>query len=121
MALNGLFDITGDSLKISDAIPTQSQLEELGRRLAQYRKHHGLSQDELAQQSGVGVATLRRIEKGQDAQLSNWIKLLRALGASEHLNLLLPEELKSPMAEVKRSRRRTGSAPDRVVWGDEKA
>ncbi len=108
-------------MKLSSATPTNTQLEELGRRLAQYRKHHGLSQDELAQKSGMGVATLRRIEKGQDAQLSNWVKLLRALGASEHLNLLLPEELKSPMAEVKRSRGRTGSAQDRVVWGDEKA
>lgn len=110
-------------MKILSTTPTDTQLQELGRRLAAYRKYQGYSQHQLAEQAGVGVASVRRIEGGQDAQLGTWVKLLRALDASELLDSLLPEEIRSPMADVKQARKKrptkAGASSAGVIWGDE--
>ena len=109
-------------MKIIETTPKNTILDELGRRLAQYRKHQGFSQEELARESGVGVATIRRIEDGRDAQIGSWIKLLMAMDGAEAIDALLPQELKSPMTEVRgrRSVRRVRS-DERPVWGDEQS
>jgi len=110
-------------MKLQPLTPTPTVLQELGRRLAQVRKQRRLAQEELAQQAGLGVATLRRIEDGRDSRLGSWVRLMQALELSSALDYLLPEDLRSPMAEAKaRSRapkhaERTG--PD-FVWGDER-
>lgn len=109
-------------MKISQVTPKKAVLEELGRRLAQYRKQQGLSQEALAKASGVGVATIRRIEDGRDAQIGSWIKLLVAMDAADAIEALLPEQLRSPMAEVKGRRRTRASSADgrsTPTWGDE--
>lgn len=107
-------------MKITDTTPKATALNELGKRLAQLRKHQELTQEALAEASGVGVATLRRIEDGRDAQLGSWIKLLLALNAADSLNSLLPESIRSPMADVKQRRRKSGQSEEgRPLWGDE--
>jgi transcriptional regulator with XRE-family HTH domain len=105
-------------MKITDTTPQHAALKELGKRLAQVRKQRGFTQVELARQAGVGVATLRRVEDGQDAQISSWLKLLDTLGLTQSIEQLLPESISSPMAEVKRSKRRVVSA-NKGGWGDE--
>lgn len=107
-------------MKIIQTTPKGTVLTELGRRLAQYRKHQGFSQEALAAESGVGVATIRRIEDGRDAQIGSWIKLLMAMDAEAAIEALLPEQLASPLAEVKGRRKATVSRTEgRPVWGDE--
>lgn len=76
-------------MKIDDVTPIESGLAEVGRRLALSRKQQGLSQTELAAAAGIGVATLRRIEAGNDSQMGTWIKLLRALGLISVVDSLL--------------------------------
>ena len=50
-------------------------------RLAEVRKAHGLSQDQLAQLSGVGRVTIARIETGRiSPNLQTLEKLAAALG-----------------------------------------
>ena len=115
-------------MKIEEQTPDRAALEELGRRLGVVRKQLGLSQARLAEEAGLGVATLRRIEDGQDAQLGSWIKLLRALGLPAGIDGLLPESFRSPMADVRGTRRRRApagrNAPQEAesgdaLWGDE--
>jgi transcriptional regulator with XRE-family HTH domain len=112
-----------DHMKLHPVPPTPAALQELGRRLAEVRKQRGLTQEELAQRAGLGVATLRRIEDGRDARLGSWVRLLQALDLSSALDRLLPEDLRSPLAEARaesrapRGSRRSG--PD-FVWGDER-
>lgn len=110
-------------MKIEALTPTPAMLEELARRLAQVRKQRGLSQEALAEQAGVGIATLRRIEDGRDARLGSWLRLLQALDLTERIDQLLPENFRSPMAEAKAASRarspRPPSGPD-FVWGDER-
>jgi transcriptional regulator with XRE-family HTH domain len=105
-------------MKITDTTPQNTALKELGGRLAQVRKQRGFTQVELAKQAGIGVATLRRIEDGQDAQIGSWLKLLGTLGLTQSIERLLPETISSPMTEVKRSKRREVRA-SKVGWGDE--
>ncbi len=98
-------------------------LGELGRRLELARRQRGFSQEELAQRAGVGVATLRRIEDGKDARLGSWLRLFAALDLVTAVELLLPEEQRSPMADVRgKRRRRPGQPADGAdfVWGDER-
>ena len=109
-------EITFD-MKITKTTPSDAVIVELGQRLAKQRKRLGLNQDEVATLAGVGVATIRRIEDGRDAQLGSWIKILSALGEIGAIERLLPEELKSPMAEVNGSKKSKKSA--KHTWGDE--
>ncbi|MFK7977402.1 MAG: helix-turn-helix transcriptional regulator [Halioglobus sp.] len=107
-------------MKIDLQTPIETSLVELGRRLSVVRKQQGLNQDELASIAGLGVATVRRIEDGRDAQLGSWLKLLRALNLSHSVDALLPESLNSPMAEVKASGKKIANRPTgKAVWGDE--
>jgi len=62
---------------------------ELGNRLAELRIAKGLSQAELATKAAIGVATLQRFEQGGGSTLSNFTRLLMALGKVEDLNALL--------------------------------
>ena len=66
-------------MHINQLTPASEILRELGGRLARVRKQRGFAQTGLAEEAGIGVATLRRIEGGQDSQLESWIKLLKAL------------------------------------------
>lgn len=110
-------------MKINDLTPQDTTLQELGRRLALVRKQQGHTQSQLARKAGIGVATLRRIEDGRDAQLGSWIKLSKALNLTHAINALLPETLNSPMAAAKGQRKKSGgnvSTPNRPLWGDER-
>lgn len=102
-------------------------------RLRQARLNAGLSQEELAERTGVGLRTIRRIDKGTaNITLSTLIALLRGLDALEQLDLLLPESDISPVALSKQksqSRQRAsrsrkhGTQPDSEsstwTWGDD--
>lgn len=87
-------------MDITTLVPDKEILKELGRRLKKLRKQRKLNQDELATAAGIGVATLRRIEDGQDSQLGSWIKLMKALDLLDAIDSLLPANLSSPMAEA---------------------
>ncbi|MEQ8749369.1 helix-turn-helix domain-containing protein [Marinicaulis aureus] len=109
-------------MRINALTPEPAILKELGERLARIRKQQGLAQTGLAEEAGIGVATLRRIEGGQDSQLESWLKILKALNMTSAVEALLPENFNSPMAEArgasrKRSKLSEGSAG--IVWGDE--
>jgi|TARA_B110000211_G_scaffold128240_1_gene147333 transcriptional regulator with XRE-family HTH domain len=118
-----------DSMKIDYLTPEGATLAEMGRRLARLRKQQGFSQTRLAEEAGIGVATLRRIESGQDGQMASWLKLLSALRMSAAVDALLPETFDSPMAEVfststlskktKQSKKSRVAEPG-IRWGDER-
>lgn len=115
-------------MKIDKLTPDQAILKELGQRLARLRKQQALSQTRLAEEAGVGVATVRRIEGGQDSQMETWIKLCKALGMVSAIDQFMPETLTSPMQQVlSGSKRKKVNAPtdtkeasaEYIKWGDE--
>ena len=108
-------------MKINKFTPETEILKELAERLARIRKAQGYSQVQLAEEAGIGVATLRRIESGHASQLETWIKLLKTLNMTSAIDALLPETFNSPMAEaLAAARKRIKPSPfSGIVWGDE--
>ena len=105
-------------------------LAELGSRLARTRLERNITQAQLAEEAGIGVATLERMERGESARLSSLIRVLRALGLLERLDALVPEPLPSPIERLRlrgserRRASRAGSPPgpsesEPWQWGDE--
>lgn len=77
-------------------------LGELGARLAQVRLGKNLTQAQLAERAGVSKRTVERLETGGAApQLSGFIRICRGLDLLERLELLVPEPVASPMAQLK--------------------
>lgn len=107
-------------MKIDRLTPNTTVLVELGERLARIRKQRGLSQVTLAEQAGIGVATLRRIEDGKDSKLGSWLRLLRALDLASAIESLLPSDLRSPMADARGGTRRRPKSSGPFHWGDER-
>lgn len=102
-------------------------LDELGGRLARTRVRRELTQQELAAEAGVGVATVKRLERGQAVGTDNLLRVLRALGLIEGLDLLVPLPSPSPLERLEhagRERRRVRHSraaivePDTWTWGD---
>jgi len=110
-------------MKISNLLADDAILAELGSRLAQRRIDLQLTQAELAEQAGIAKRTLERIESGASAQMSNLVRILRALDALSGLDSMLPESGPRPMDLLKRKGKvrqrasgRRSSAPARKPW-----
>ena len=103
-------------------------LQIMGERISQRRLQRNRSQAHLANEAGVSKRTVERVEAGESIQLSNFIRILRALDLLDGLDALLPEPLPSPLQQHKlqgRQRRRASSAGDPEAaskawtWSDE--
>lgn len=115
-------------MKISKLLTDEAALAEIGARIAGRRLELGLSQAEVAEQAGVGKRTLERIEAGESAQLSSFIRILRVLDALPGLEGVIPEAGSRPMELLKRKSKVRQRAPGRRAaprpgkpwsWGDE--
>ena len=124
-------------MKFDLSLSDQACLEELGARIARYRLNRDQTQQELAEESGVSLRTLVRIEQGESSQTVNILRVLRALDLLGNLEALVPAPGPSPMQQLKlqgRLRQRasgksaaagvpssadSSSDPAPWVWGDE--
>lgn len=79
----------------------------LGERFRDYRKALGLTQRQIAFQSGVSIMTIVRFEKGQGGaiRLDNLIALMRAIQRLEDIEELIPEMPQSLYAKKRRNRK----------------
>lgn len=71
-------------------------LAEVGNRIRLQRFQMNLTQDEIAEIAGVSPLTVFNLEKGKSVSLSNFIRVLRALGILDNLSFLLPETRLTP-------------------------
>jgi transcriptional regulator with XRE-family HTH domain len=90
-----------DELMTDDAV-----LAELGRRLERQRVQRNSTQAEMAEQAGIGRATLQRLERGKSVQMTSMVKLLRALGLLAALDAAVPESIDLPIAQLEREQRK---------------
>jgi transcriptional regulator with XRE-family HTH domain len=115
-------------MKITAELTDEALLKELGERLARARIDLNLTQTALAEQSGVAKRTIERLESGEAAtQLSGFLRVCRALGLLERIEVLLPVSTPGPMEQLKqqghRRQRATGSKtaedpPKKRTWGE---
>jgi len=93
-------------MKITAKLSDTGILRELGARLTGARLERNLTQAALAEQAGVAKRTIERLETGEvGTQLSGFLRVCRTLGLVERLELLLPEPVPSPVAQLKRQGR----------------
>lgn len=78
----------------------------MGRRHKELRISAGLTQSELAERAGVTRSTVQRFERGDSIQFDSFVRLMRALGRIEALDLVLSERVRSPIAELEAQGRR---------------
>ena len=77
---------------ISNDLNDFQVLSEIAEWLRNARLQKEYTQAELAELSGVSKGTVENLEKGESIQLSNLIKILRALGYMDLLNNLITSE-----------------------------
>ena len=91
---------------LSDLQSNDAVLAELGRRLERQRLARNVTQQQMAEQAGIGRATLQRLERGESVQTTSLIKLLRALDLLGSLDDALPHAIERPILQLERERRR---------------
>lgn len=107
----------------------EALLRELGARLARVRLARNWTQAQLALEAGISKRTVERLETGSSAtNVTAFLRVVRVLGLAERLELVLPEESPSPLAQWKlrgKQRRRASGAPltrpapkKGWTWGD---
>lgn len=101
-------------MTMDNTLTDTALLKLIGERLAQLRLAKNLTQEQLAEQAGLGLRTLQRLELGQAAtQLSGFVRVCRALGLAERFDLLLPAQTISPIAQLKLQSRQRKRATGR--------
>jgi transcriptional regulator with XRE-family HTH domain len=115
-------------MKMDSKMTDEALLRLLGERLSGIRLARNLTQQHLAEQAGLGLRTVQRLELGAAAtQLSGFIRVCRALGLVDHLEAFIPEPTVSPMAQLKQAGRKRQRAtgkkaavgtPKKWTWGE---
>ena len=68
----------------------------IGVKMKTVRLKQNMSQDELADKSGVSISTIKRMEDGEVKTLGSLIRILRTLGKLDIFIPLVEEEQLSP-------------------------
>ena len=98
-------------MNILDQRTDEAILAELGARLSSMRLSRNLTQAQLAKDAGVSKRTVERMEAGESAQLTSFIRILRTLGLLGGLDSFLPPPQPTPMQLL----RRAGKPPLRAT------
>lgn len=82
-------------------------LVEFGTRIRLARIEKNLTQQMLAERSGLNRSTIRDLENGSSVNLMSLMQLFRSLELLERLDLLLPGSTQSPvLAKLQSERKR---------------
>jgi len=86
---------------IEFSIATSGQIETaLCKRLESIRLSRNITQEQLAEEAGVSVRTIGRLEKGQGVSMDTFIRVMMALGIQQNLEALLPDPAVRPIERV---------------------
>jgi transcriptional regulator with XRE-family HTH domain len=88
-------------------------VKEICKSIKQMRLNRNISQEELAETSGVNRVTISRMETGKAINMLTMIQLLRALDRLDLLNNFIIEPVISPMMvmEAQSKYRKKASSP----------
>lgn len=118
-------------MKLHEHLSDETVLKELGSRLARLRIDSELTQENMAEESGVSKSTVARLESGMPVQTTTLIRVLRTLNLLSSLDGFIIAESIRPMETLlsqgkKRQRVRNPKevaetkAKKPFVWGDER-
>jgi transcriptional regulator with XRE-family HTH domain len=94
-------------------------------RLEQIRLSRNITQQKLADEAGVSLRTIVRMEQGEGVSLDTFIRVLIALGIQNNLETLLPDPSVRPVERVGLGKERKRARPQpedekpaQWAWGD---
>ena len=118
-------------MRINSTLADDAVLAELGERLSRVRLNRNLTQQQIADEAGVGRRQVQSIERGDPVTTPILIRVLRALDLLDAIDALIPAPAPSPVELIKlhgRARQRAtgsrtaGKQDDPAKpwrWGDE--
>lgn len=115
------------SYNIDFSLATSVQIERaLCKRLEKIRLSRNTTQAHIAEEAGVSLRTMGRLENGKGVSLDTFIRVMAALRVQDNLQTLLPDPSVRPVERVganawerKRARPVTEkSEKSQWVWGD---
>ena len=86
---------------------------EIGRQIRELRLRQNIDQQRLAEQAGVALNVVKRLESGKGTTVSSLIKILRALGREEWLVTIAPVVSISPLQMLKEKQIRQRASGNR--------
>ena len=103
----------------------QEYIKDLGRKIKLYRISLGMSQQELADKTGISKRSISRMEQGDSVQMNSLFTILIALDLGDNIELLVPDESKRPsyyLEKPQNTPKRVRKKPEKndFKWGDEK-
>ena len=116
------------SYNIEFSIATSDQIEAaLCKRLVSIRLSRNITQEQLANEAGVSLRTIGRLEKGQGVSMDTFIRVMTALRIQQNLEALLPDPTVRPIERIgidtgeRKRARPTKSKTDlqNWSWGEE--
>lgn len=111
-------------MKINSDMMAAGAMKELSIRLKDYRIAQSITRAELADKSFISEGTIKRFENGGDISLQNFIKIVRALGLINNIDLIIPDQTERPSyhfyhMEHRKRARKVEKRPNNWKWGDE--
>ena len=88
-------------MDLSFLTPPELQ-KKLGEQLRALRLNRNLSQRQVAEKGGLSLRTLINLEAGAGSSLDSFVRVLKALEATDAIAMLVPEPRVSPLALLKR-------------------
>ena len=118
-------------MRIETSMTDTAVLQELGDRISRHRLNKNMTQLALAEEAGISLPTLQRIEKGQSTTLTNVLRTLRVLKLLGNLEIAVPAPPVSPRMQallLGKERQRASSKSQNVIsnekevwtWGNQK-
>lgn len=106
------------------AASSEAIIKALCKQLDEIRLSRNLSQVDLATEAGVSRSTITRMADGKATSLDSFVRVMMALGLTDHLEAMLPDPGVRPVERVRlagaerqrASRKKTESAD--WQWGD---
>ncbi|MCR4878623.1 MAG: helix-turn-helix domain-containing protein [Bacteroidales bacterium] len=92
----------------------------IGNQLKQTRLRQNITQQNLAEETGVSLSSIKKIEKGEIGSFDTWLRVLRILGLLDALQPLVNEPQPSPSeyyemvhSSAKKIRKRAAGSPQK--------
>jgi len=88
-------------MKAPEFATDDAVLRELGRRVARHRLNRDWTQARLAEEAGVSLPTVARLERGESTSMVSFLRVLRALELMRDLARLVPDVPVSPVQQLR--------------------
>lgn len=89
----------------------QEILRRIGESVRTWRLRENITQQVLAERSGVSLNAIRHLESGEGATLGTFVQACRTLGKDRWITDLEPKDEVSPIALAEALKRSTASKP----------